>query len=116
MNHRLATTDDLQTLAEWNHQLIQDEGHRNPMDIQQLKERMRRWITDGGYTAVVFEDNGEAVAYALYREDANEVCLRHLFVMRHLRRKGIGRRAVKVLMSQLWPKTKRLTVEVLTEN
>ena len=116
MNHRIARIDDCQTLAEWNHQLIPDEGHRNPMDISQLKDRMSGWLTTGGYTAVIFEEDGEAVAYALYREDATEIYLRHLFVMRHLRRKGIGRRAVAILISQLWPKTKRLTVEVLTRN
>ena len=116
MDYRIATTDDCQTLAEWNHQLIPDEGHRNPMDIPQLKERMRGWLTTGGYTAVIFEENGAAVAYALYREDAEEIYLRQLFVMRRLRRKGIGRRAVEILKSQLWPKTKRLTVEVLTHN
>jgi predicted acetyltransferase len=60
--------------------------------------------------------DGEAVAYALYREDATEIYLRQFFVLRHLRRKGIGRRAVEILISQLWPKTKRLTVEVLTQN
>jgi predicted acetyltransferase len=106
----------LPNLAEWNHQLIPDEGHRNPMNIPQLKERMRGWLTSGGYTAVIFEKDGEAVAYALYREDATEIYLRQFFVLRHLRRKGIGRRAVEILISQLWPKTKRLTVEVLTQN
>ena len=116
MNYRITTTDDLQHLAEWNHQLILDEGHRNPMDIPQLKERMREWTTTGGRTAVVIEENGVAVAYALYREGATEIYLRQLFVMRHLRRQGIGRRAVEILISQLWPKKKRLTVGVLTQN
>jgi GNAT superfamily N-acetyltransferase len=116
MTYRIATIADCQTLAEWNHQLIPDEGHRNPMDIPQLKERMRGWLTTGGYTAVIFEENGAAVAYALYREDATEIYLRQFFVMRRSRRKGIGRRAVAILISQLWPKTKRLTVEVLTQN
>ena len=116
MDYRIATTDDLQPLAEWNHQLIPDECHRNPMDIPQLRERMRGWITTGGYTAIIFEEDGQAVAYALYREDTIEIYLRQLFVMRHLRRKGIGRRAVEILKTQLWPQTKRLTVEVLTQN
>jgi predicted acetyltransferase len=38
------------------------------------------------------------------------------FVMRHLRRKGIGRCAAEILLSELRPKTKRLIVEVLTQN
>lgn len=37
MNFRKATIDDLDLLAEWNYQLIVDEGHRNPMNIAELK-------------------------------------------------------------------------------
>jgi len=116
MNYRIATPDDYQALAEWNHQLIRDERDRNPMDVAQLKERMRAWLASGGYTAVMFEENGETVAYALFREDDSEIYLRQLFVVRHRRRQGIGRRAVEVLISKLWPKEKRLTVAVLVHN
>ena len=56
------------------------------------------------------------VAYALYREQEQEIYLRQLFVVRHHRREGIGRRAIEILRSQVWPKTKRLTVEVLVTN
>ena len=108
MTYRIATINDLQPLAAWNHQLIQDEVHRNPMDIPQLKKLIRGWITTGEYTAIIFEEGDETVAYALYREDATEIYL--------LRRKGIGRRELEILMSGLWPKTKRLIVEVLTRN
>jgi hypothetical protein len=64
MDYRIATVADCQSLTEWNHQLIPDEGHRNPMDVPQLKERMREWLTKGRYTAIIFEENGERVAYA----------------------------------------------------
>ena len=43
MDYRLANNDDLDLLAEWNHQLIQDEGHRNRMTAPELRERMRGW-------------------------------------------------------------------------
>jgi len=33
---RYASSADLGLLAEWNHQLIRDEGHRNPMTVEQL--------------------------------------------------------------------------------
>ena len=56
------------------------------------------------------------MAYALFREQAEEIYLRQLFVVRHRRSQGIGRRAVEILRSQVWPKTKRLTVEVLVGN
>ncbi|HEY5913795.1 MAG TPA: GNAT family N-acetyltransferase, partial [Verrucomicrobiae bacterium] len=112
---RPATLDDCTLLAELNHQLIRDEGHRNPMTVPQLEQRMQGFI-EGEYRAIIFEEYGEVVAYALYREGADEIYLRQLFVVRHRRRKGIGRRAVETLRSQLWPKTKRLTVEVLVAN
>jgi predicted metal-dependent HD superfamily phosphohydrolase/GNAT superfamily N-acetyltransferase len=112
---RLATLDDCGLLAELNHQLIQDEGHRNPMTVPQLEQRMRGFLA-GEYRAVIFEQCGEVLAYALYREGPEEVYLRQLFVVRNRRRQGVGRQAVHVLHSQIWPKTKRLTVEVLVAN
>lgn len=115
MNYRPATTSDCALLAEWNHQLIRDEGHRNPMTVEELQRRMERWLS-GEYQAVIFEDNGEPVAYALFCDQPQEICLRQLFVVRHRRSQGLGRRAVEILRSQVWPSTKRLTVEVLVAN
>lgn len=115
MEWRIANEDQLDLLAEWNHQLIRDEGHRNPMTVAELRERMRGWLA-GAYTAVVFERAGEPVAYALYKETEAEIYLRQLFVRRDRRREGIGREAMKILREQLWPRQKRLTVEVLTQN
>jgi GNAT superfamily N-acetyltransferase len=115
MTFRTATLDDCPRLAELNHQLILDEGHRNPMTVPELEHRMRGWIS-GEFRAIVYEDAGEIVAYALFREQAEEIYLRQLFVVRHRRSQGIGRRAVEILRSQVWPKTKRLTVEVLVAN
>jgi len=85
------------------------------MTVAQLEQRMRDWLA-GEYRAVVYEDNGEVVAYALFQEQTEEIYLRQLFVARNRRRLGIGRRAVEILRSEIWPKTKRLTVDVLTTN
>lgn len=115
MTFRHAKIDDCPRLADLNHQLIQDEGHRNPMTVPELEQRMRGWLA-GEYRAVIYEENGEIVAYALYSEQPEEIYLRQLFVVRHHRRQGIGRQAVEILRSQVWPKTKRLTVNVLTAN
>ena len=115
MTFRPATQDDCPRLAELNHQLIRDEGHRNRMTVAELEQRMRGWLA-GEYRAVLFEDAGEVVAYALFREQAEEIYLRQLFVVRDRRSRGIGRRAVEILRSQVWPKTKRLTVDVLVAN
>ena len=115
MDFRPATLNDCPVLAELNHQLIRDEGHRNRMTISQLEERMRNWLASE-YAALVFENEGEVVAYALYREQPEEIYLRQLFVIRNRRRQGIGRQAMEVLRSKIWPANKRLTVKVLTHN
>ena len=115
MEYCFASDEDLDLLAEWNHQLIQDEGHRNPMTVPELRERMKGWLVSE-YKAVVFREYMEPVAYALYRENPTEIYLRQLFVRRDRRRHGVGRRAVDILRNAIWPRHKRLTVEVLTAN
>src|SRR6266487_4070991 len=114
ISFRAATPEDCPILADLNHQLIHDEGHRNPMTIPLLEQRMRDFLA-GEYRAVIFE-NGEVVGYALFREQPEEIYLRQLFVVRHRRRQGIGRRAVEILRSEVWPRSKRLTVDVLVGN
>jgi len=116
LSHRRAGRADCRLLGALNHQLIRDEGHRNPMTELQLAKRMRVWLSRGGYTARVFEENGVVVAYALYRETPDEIYLRHLFVVRNRRRQGLGRRVMRVLLDEVWPRGKRLTVEVLWGN
>jgi predicted acetyltransferase len=115
MTFRLATTDDCPLLAELNHQLIHDEGHRNSMTVAKLEQRMRGWLASE-YRAVIYEDGGEVVAYALFRDQPEEIYLRQLFVVRHRRRQGIGRRTMQILRADIWPKNKRLTVDVLVAN
>lgn len=116
MTFRFATLDDCPLLAELNHQLLEDESHRNRfMTLPQLEGRMRVFLS-GEYRAVMFEDGKDIVAYALYREQPDEIYLRQLFVVRERRRYGLGRRAVEILRSDIWPKGKRLTVDVLLGN
>ena len=115
MTFRRATSDDCALLAELNHRLIHDEGHRNQMTVSELEQRMKGWLA-AEYAAVLFEDRGEVIAYALYREEPEQVYLRQLFVQRIRRRQGIGRSAVEILRSKIWPQNKRLTVDVLVRN
>lgn len=115
MIFRLANPDDSQLLAQLNHQLIQDEGHRNQMTVPELEHRMRAWLS-GEYRGVIYENSGEVVGYALFRERPEEIYLRQLFIVRHRRCQGLGRQAMQILRTQIWPKTKRLTVDVLVTN
>src|SRR5262249_13954222 len=115
LGFRRATSEDCPRLAELNHELIRDEGHRNKMTALELEQRMRGWL-QADYTAIIFEEGGELIAYALFREQPEEVYLRQLFVVRNRRRQGIGRAAMEILRKQIWQKDKRLTVEVLVHN
>jgi GNAT superfamily N-acetyltransferase len=85
------------------------------MTVPELEQRMRSWIS-GEYRAIIYEDDGQIVAYALFREQPDEIYLRQLFVLRDRRNRGLGRRAVEILRTQIWPRNKRLTVEVLVAN
>jgi GNAT superfamily N-acetyltransferase len=112
---RRATISDLELLGSLNLQLIEDEGHRSALNLSQLRERMRGWITVE-YTAMLFEYKGEVVGYALYRDEPGLIYLRQFFVRRDRRRKNMGRKAFELLRKQIWPPAKRITVEVLIAN
>ena len=78
-----------------------------------------RGFLAGDYHAVLFEQAGETVAYALYTDHPDHtdtIYLRQIFVSRAHRRQGIGRQAMRILMREVWPPDRRLTVEVLVGN
>jgi GNAT superfamily N-acetyltransferase len=93
MHYCPATPADAAALADMNWQLIRDEGHRNPMTVPQLADRMARWL-GGQYEAVLFEEAGRPVGYALFRREPEHIYLRHFFVARDCRRRGVGRAAL----------------------
>jgi GNAT superfamily N-acetyltransferase len=116
LQFRKATEADVSLLTELNRQLILDENHRNQrMTLPELADRMRSFL-QGEYEAIIFEQDAMPVAYALYRKDADGIYLRQFFVGRQHRRMGIGRQAMQVLLSAVWPPGKRITVEVLVNN
>jgi GNAT superfamily N-acetyltransferase len=114
LSWRYASDMDLTQLAEWNHRLIRDEGHRNPMTVEQLAERMKKWLRSE-YQAVVFSE-GEAVGYALFKKEESLIYLRQFFVRRDRRRTEIGRATFDLLRREVWPRGVRLTVDVLCQN
>ena len=115
MNYRFASQEDAPVLAPLNQQLIRDEGHRNPMDLAQLTERLVGWLTSD-YKAVIFEDGPLVVGYALFRHEPEYVYLRQLFVLPSHRRNGIGRTALQWLWANAWAGVGRLRIEVLVGN
>jgi GNAT superfamily N-acetyltransferase len=98
-----------------NQQLIRDEGHRNKMTLPELEARMAGWLS-GEYRAVLFEDGGAAVGYALFRHEAEFVYVRHLFVRPERRRTGVARDAVGWLRANAWADAPRVRLDVLVGN
>ena len=104
----------LEKLAEMNKRLIEDEGHSNPMNIQQLVQRMYEWLR-GDYRGYLALENNTAVAYCLYRDDGEYYYLRQLYVEREWRRRGVATRFLDWMYQQVWI-DKRVRLDVLSHN
>ncbi len=116
LQYRLATVQDAPQLGQMNKHLIEDEGYNNPMTVSELTTRMRRWLDFGDYSATLFSSpSGEAIGYAMYRDEGGYVYIRHFFVQRAHRRSGNGRVMVRLLRERILPR-KRITLEVLLHN
>ena len=116
MTWREATVADCRLLGAMNHQLIEDENHRNTMGVTELTERMRGFLA-GDYNAILFHENHEVVAYALYHPfEDTDLYLRQFFVVRGKRREGLGQSAVRILFEEVFPLEKRVIVTALSQN
>jgi GNAT superfamily N-acetyltransferase len=115
VNFRFATAADSSLLASMNYQLIRDEGHRNQMTLLELDQRMTGWLASD-YQAVIFEEDGAAAGYALFRSEPDYIYLRQFYVRRDRRRNGIGRAAMEWLRVNAWQAAERIRIEVLAGN
>ncbi len=106
---------DLENLAEMNHFLISDEGHRNTMSVLQLRERMESWLRTE-YEAQIIIDDGNLIGYCLWREFPEYIYIRQLFIKSDFRRKGFGTNAINWLRTNKWNRNLTLRMEVLTGN
>jgi GNAT superfamily N-acetyltransferase len=115
MRYRHASVDDALLLAEMNLILIRDEGHRNPMTVGQLQQRMLGWLEDE-YQAVLFEDDKGIAGYVLFKPEVEWTYLRQCFVQPARRRHGIGRAAIRWLLENAWKESPRIRLDVLLGN
>ena len=116
MRYRTATLADVPLLARLNKALIDDEGHRNRMSVDELAQRMSGWLKGGEYEAIVFERDDEPLGYALFRRGEDRVYLRQFFVCREHRRAGVGRAAIVWLRENAWREAPRIRLDVLVNN
>lgn len=98
-----------------NKQLIDDEGHRNPMNSSQLRERMADWLQTE-YEAVLFEENGVPIGYALFKRNLDFAYIRQIFVSSERRRQGIASHALRWLWANAWTNAQGVRIEVLIGN
>lgn len=115
---RHAAPADLDLLARWNRTLQEDEGH-DPMSLQAITDRLRRWLSDN-YQAVCFEVDGQPIGYALYRPtdpdtEGPGIFLRQFFIDRNHRRQGLGTAAYG-LFEQHITGDQIVALEVLASN
>jgi ribosomal protein S18 acetylase RimI-like enzyme len=111
---RRAKLADIERLAILNKHLIEDEGHPNPMNVSQLARRMSGWLKNV-YTAYLVVQEGETVAYCLFRDDGGCYYLRHLFVDRGFRRRGMATQLLDWMYKNVWT-DKFVRLEVLAHN
>lgn len=116
LTYRQANVADAPELARLNRQLVREGADFGPDDLRFLHDRMRTWLASGAYRAVLFDENGETVAYAVFRESVEEIYLAQFLVLRHARGHGVGHAAIERLRREIWPRGKRLTLDVLVGN
>jgi GNAT superfamily N-acetyltransferase len=116
MEYRVAIESDAPLLADINRQLIEDEWGGGGMSQERLEERMRRWIAEGEYRAIIFLQGGATAAYALVSVDEDSAYVRHFYVLPEHRGSGVGRRAIETLFRDVIPATHRTTLDVLASN
>ncbi|GMW00647.1 MAG: hypothetical protein AMXMBFR84_17840 [Candidatus Hydrogenedentota bacterium] len=101
-------------LARMNQKLIADEGHRNPMTFEELRQRMLAWLSSE-YEATVLRCDAKTVGYALFRRETEFIYLRQFWIAPEYRRRGIGRAAIAWLETNVWH-GHRIRLDVLVNN
>ncbi len=106
---------DIPLLADLNFQLMEDEAHAYPLGIPALMERMTRWV-EGEYHVLLFRRGERVAGYAVWRLEDRGAYLRHFFICRDQRRKGLGRAAMALLCREVFPKDRPLQIDVSVWN
>ncbi len=115
MDLRFAKESDVPLLADLNRQLIEDEQSPTSLSLSELELRMTAWL-QGDYEAILFKEGGNPAGYALIRPAEPGWYVRQFFVLRNLRRTGVGRRAFKLLRDSPKLRDEPIFLEVLERN
>ena len=105
--------EDISSLALMNKHLIEDEGSDNPMNVEELEDRMRGFLSSD-YNAYFFVEDEITIGYALIKHTSSPLYLRQFYIGREYRRKLYGKQAFYMLLDFL--NTNEIDVDVLTDN
>lgn len=109
-----ASLSDAGKLAEMNRRLIEDERYPNPMNVEQLTQRMSVWLKNE-YIGYLVIENDNIVAYCLFRDDGRYYYLRQLYVERENRRNNIATKLLDWMYRNVWT-DKNVRLDVLSHN
>ena len=70
---RAATEKDLSILVTMNKRLIEDEGHRNPMSLDQLRDRMQSWLTSNWAVNLFSKEDNAIVGYSAHHSEETTI-------------------------------------------
>ena len=117
-----AIESDLSLLTVMNQQLIKDEGSQNPMNNEQLRERMLDWI-QGDWHVDLLLAGDEVIGYAVYQfrkghyhTEVTDVYLRQYFIKREYRSKGYGLSGIEKLKKERFKEVENLEIDELECN
>lgn len=110
-----ASEADIPQLAELNLQLMEDERHPNMLPLEDLRARMARWVA-GEYHVPVFRNGPRICGYAAWCVEERGTYLRHFFICRDQRRRGLGRAIIARLRRDHFPKDQPLQLEAAIWN
>lgn len=113
MDIKKCTEADITYLARLNKQLIEDEKSDNPMNIFELEERMKNFISTD-YDAYYFYVNDNIIGYALVNHSVEPLYLRQFLIDRKYRKQHYGTEAFKSLLEFFG--VSKIDIEVLAWN
>lgn len=119
---RPATKDDAAILADMNQQLILDEGSSNGMSLEDLEQRMTKWLS-ANREGVIVERGDDIIGYMLFWRVEDEfypykdsIYIRQFFIQPSFRRRGIGQVAFDRIVEEFVDEGVALTLDVLESN
>src|SRR5690606_2306743 len=107
---------DILDLVEMNSCLIVDEGHTYRLSQDQLVQRMLAWISDGYVYRIFRTANGEAIGYALWRDQSDHLFLRQFYIKVTFRRRGYGSHIFHSMRNGPWKQWSSVRLDVLDRN